>query len=78
MPIPTQLNSLTPASQISTLTLGMFVGFVSDNFDERIKQKIFDTEIVVENEKITFETKAYQKIPQILSFVNKQGKDKMK
>ena len=56
----------------------MFVGSVSDNFDERIDQKIFHAEIVVDNEKVAAETKAYQKIPQILSFVDEQGEDKMK
>ncbi len=76
--ISTQLDSLIPASKISTLTQGMFVGSVSDNFDERIEQKIFHAEIVVDNEKIASETKAYQKIPQILSFVNEHGEDKMK
>lgn len=76
--ISTQLDSLIPASKISTLTQGMFVGSVSDNFDERIEQKIFHAEIVVDNETVATETKAYQKIPQILSFVNEQGEDKMK
>ncbi len=76
--ISTQLDSLIPASKISTLTQGMFVGSVSDNFDERIEQKIFHAEIVVDNEKVATETKAYQKIPQILSFVDEQGEDKMK
>ncbi|MGV3460236.1 MAG: conjugal transfer protein MobC [Flavobacterium sp.] len=76
--ISTQLDSLIPASKISTLTQGMFVGSVSDNFDERIEQKIFHAEIVVDNERVASETKAYQKIPQILSFVNEQGEDKMK
>ena len=76
--ISTQLDSLIPASKISTLTQGMFVGSVSDNFDERIEQKIFHAEIVVDNEKVTAETKFYQKIPQILSFVDDQGEDKIK
>ncbi|CAA7193952.1 conjugal transfer protein MobC [Chryseobacterium potabilaquae] len=76
--ISTQLDSLIPASKISTLTQGIFVGSVSDNFDERIEQKIFHAEIVVDNEKVASETKAYQKIPQILSFVDEQGEDKMK
>ena len=44
--ISTQLDSLIPASKISTLTQGMFVGAVADNFDERIEQKIFHAEIV--------------------------------
>ncbi|PLK43953.1 conjugal transfer protein MobC [Emticicia sp. TH156] len=76
--ISTQLDSLIPASKISTLTQGMFVGSVSDNFDERIEQKIFHAEIVVDTEKVAAESKAYQQIPQILSFVNEQGEDKMK
>ncbi|TRW23640.1 conjugal transfer protein TraG [Flavobacterium zepuense] len=76
--ISTQLDSLIPASKISTLTQGMFVGAVSDNFDERIEQKIFHSEIVVDTEKVTAEEKRYQKIPDIRSFIGKDGKDTMK
>lgn len=76
--ISTQLDSLIPASKISTLTQGFFVGSVSDNFDERIEQKIFHAEIVVDNEKVASETKRYQKIPEILSFIDEKGKDNMK
>jgi hypothetical protein len=76
--ISTQLDSLIPASKISTLTQGVFVGAVSDNFDERIEQKIFHAEIVVDNGKVAAETKAYQKIPEILFFVNDTGEDMMK
>lgn len=76
--ISTQMDSLIPASKISTLTQGMFVGAVSDNFDERIEQKIFHAEIVVDNDKVAAETKAYQKIPQILSFTDENGEDNMK
>ncbi|WP_037315937.1 conjugal transfer protein MobC [Salegentibacter sp. Hel_I_6] len=76
--ISTQLDSLIPASKISTLTQGIFVGAVSDNFNERIEQKIFHAEIVVDNEKVTAENKAYQKIPQILSFTDENGSDNMK
>lgn len=75
--ISTQLDTLIPASKISTLTQGMFVGSVSDNFDERIEQKIFHAEIVVDNEKVSAETKAYKKIPQILSFTDENGNDNM-
>ena len=56
----------------------MFVGSVSDNFDERIDQKIFHAEIVVDNKMVAAEIKAYQKIPQILSFVDENGVDYMK
>lgn len=76
--ISTQLDSLIPASKISTLTQGVFVGAVSDNFKERIEQKIFHAEIVVDNEKVAAETRKYQKIPQIRSFTNSQGEDQMK
>jgi len=76
--ISTQLDSLIPASKISTLTQGMFVGAVSDNFNERIEQKIFHAEIIVDNEKVASETKNYQKIPSIQSFKNKNGIDQMK
>jgi hypothetical protein len=49
--ISTQMDSLIPQSKISTLTQGMFVGAIADNFDERIKQKMFHCEIVVDNAK---------------------------
>lgn len=76
--ISTQLDSLIPASKISTLTQGMFVGAVADNFDERIEQKIFHAEIVVDNDKVAAETKAYKKIPQIRTFSKENGEDTMK
>jgi hypothetical protein len=75
--ISTQLDSLIPASKISNLTQGMFVGAVSDNFDERIEQKIFHAEIVVDNAAVARETKNYQKIPDILDFRDADGNDTM-
>jgi len=75
--ISTQLDSLIPASKISNLTQGMFVGSVSDNFDERIEQKIFHAEIVVDNEAVARETKAYKPIPVIAEFNDNEGNDKM-
>ena len=75
--ISTQLDSLIPASKISNLTQGMFVGAVSDNFDERIEQKIFHAEIVVDVAKVTAETKAYQPIPIIAEFLNEDGSDSL-
>lgn len=76
--ISTQMDSLIPASKISSLTQGMFVGAVSDNFDERIEQKIFHCEIIVDNERVAVETKAYRKIPVITNFVDEKGVDHMK
>jgi hypothetical protein len=75
--ISTQLDSLIPASKISNLTQGMFVGSVSDNFDERIEQKIFHAEIVVDNEAVAREIKAYKPLPVIAEFLDKEGNDKM-
>ena len=76
--ISTQLDSLIPASKISNLTQGMFVGAVSDNFDERIEQKIFHAEIVVDSAKVSAEMKAYQPIPIIADFTNEDGSDNLK
>ena len=76
--ISTQMDSLIPASKISNLTQGMFVGAVSDNFDERIKQKIFHAEIVVDSNKVSAEMKAYQQIPTIADFTNQDGSDNLK
>jgi hypothetical protein len=75
--ISTQLDSLIPASKISNLTQGMFVGAVSDNFDERIEQKIFHAEIVVDNAKVSTEIKNYRKIPILTNFINTEGVDLM-
>ena len=76
--ISTQMDSLIPASKISNLTQGMFVGAVSDNFDERIDQKIFHAEIVVNSAKVSAEMKAYQPIPTIADFINEDGYDNLK
>ena len=75
--INTQMDSLIPPSKISTLTQGMFVGAVSDNFDERIDQKIFHAEIVVDNAKVAKETNAYKTIPIITDFTDENGNDIM-
>ena len=56
----------------------MFVGAVSDNFDERIDQKIFHAEIVVDVAKVSAETKAYQPIPIIADFTNENGSDSLR
>ena len=76
--INTQMDALIPPSKISGLTQGMFVGSVSDNFDERIEQKIFHCEIVVDSAKVKQEEKAYKPIPIITDFTDSDGKDCMK
>lgn len=76
--ISTQMDSLIPQSKISTLTQGMFVGAIADNFDERIEQKMFHCEIVVDSAKVTAETKEYKSIPVITDFMDKNGNNTMK
>ncbi len=56
----------------------MFVGAVSDNFDERIDQKIFHAEIVVDVARVSAETKAYQPIPIIADITNENGSDSLR
>lgn len=75
--ISTQLDSLIPASKISTLSQGMFVGAVADNFGEKIEQKIFHAQIIVDTEKVANETKNFKPIPQIRSFLSESGADIM-
>ena len=76
--INTQMDSLIPTSKISGLTQGMFVGSVSDNFNERIEQNIFHAEIVVDTEKVKREESRYQKLPIINDFLDADGNDCMK
>ena len=76
--INTQMDSLIPPSKISSLTQGMFVGSVSDNFTERIEQKIFHAEIMVDADKVKREEAAYKKIPIITDFTDENGNDRMK
>lgn len=76
--INTQMDSLIPPSKISGLTQGMFVGSVSDNFTDRIEQKIFHAEIVVDTDKVKREESRYQPIPIINDFKDTNGNDCMK
>ena len=75
--INTQLDSLIPASKIANLSQGTFVGAVADNFDEKIEQKIFHAEIVVDHARISAEEKAYRRIPVINDFKDRNGNDIM-
>lgn len=76
--ISTQLDNLIPASKIANLSQGMFVGAVTDNFEERIEQKIFHAQIVVDNDRVKRETSRYEPIPEIINFSDTDGKDIMK
>lgn len=72
--ISTQMDSIIPASKISTLTQGTFVGAVADNFDQQIERKLFHAQIVVDAEKVKKETKNYVPIPPVLDW----SEEKMK
>ena len=71
-------KDLVNSALISPKGQGMFEGAVSDNFDERIEQKIFHAEIVVDSTNVSAEMKAYQPIPMIVDFKNEVSSDNLK
>ena len=70
--LSTQLDSMIPASKISGLTQGTFVGAVADNFGEEIEQKVFHARIVVDAAQTKREQQAYQDIPEMANFTDSQ------
>ena len=56
----------------------MFVGAVADNIDQPIEQKIFHARIDLDTRRITAETAAYVPIPELASFVDENGTDRIK
>ncbi|WP_018359119.1 conjugal transfer protein MobC [Porphyromonas levii] len=64
--ISTQMESLIPASKISTLTQGTFVGVVADDINQPIEQKIFHSHIIVDVKKVKEEESKYIKEMPIL------------
>lgn len=66
--ISEQNDTMIPASKISTLTQGTFVGAVADNFGEEISEKIFNAKIVIDNEAVKEEEAAYQPLPIFYNF----------
>ncbi|MDF7815114.1 conjugal transfer protein MobC [Hymenobacter sp. YC55] len=75
--LSTQLDQMIPASKISNLSQGTFVGAVADNFGEEISQKVFHAKIEVDVVKTKREEAAYAPIPHITSFADPiTGEDK--
>lgn len=70
--ISEQNDIMIPASKISTLTQGTFVGAVADNIGEEISQKIFNAQILIDINSVKAEEKAYQPLPTFYSFDNKK------
>ncbi len=66
--ISEQNDTMIPASKISTLTQGTFVGAVADNFGEEISEKIFNAKIIIDNEAVKEEEAAYQPLPTFYNF----------
>ncbi|SDH13078.1 conjugal transfer protein MobC [Mucilaginibacter gossypii] len=60
-----QLEAAVPASRISALSSGEFVGLVADNPDEKIELKAFHCEIVNDHEALKKEAAAYQPLPAV-------------
>ncbi|MEO6521016.1 MAG: conjugal transfer protein MobC [Mucilaginibacter sp.] len=60
-----QLEYAVPASKISALSSGQFVGMVADDPDNKIQLKVFHNEIQNDHEAIKQEEKAYRPIPVI-------------
>ena len=73
----TQLDALIPPSKISNLTQGMFVGSVADNVDQPLPQKIFHARIELDSAAIQAEERCFVPIPQISSFLDEEGTDRM-
>lgn len=59
----TQLDFAIPASKISTLSSGEFVGLVADNPDEKIDLKVFHNAIVNDHDALKAESDNYKAIP---------------
>jgi len=65
-----QLDSAIPASRISNLSSGEFVGAVSDTPTQRIKLKAFAGEIITDFNAIKKEEAGYKEIPVIRNIDN--------
>jgi hypothetical protein len=65
-----QLEMAIPASRISSLSSGEFVGMVADNPEQKIDLKGFCAEIVIDHEKLAEEKNKLKKLPFISNVDN--------
>lgn len=63
----TQLDFAVPASKISTLSSGEFVGMVADDPQNKIDLKIFHNELINDHDAIREEESRYQQLPKLRS-----------
>lgn len=59
------LENAVPASKISGLSSGEFVGMVSDDPDNKIKRKMFHAEIVQDSKRLNEEINHFEEIPKV-------------
>ncbi|MBP6023835.1 conjugal transfer protein MobC [Ferruginibacter sp.] len=70
-----QLDAAIPASKIAALSSGEFVGMVADDPLEKIKLKMFHSEIINDHEKLNAEVSNYQDIPAVSKVTQQQVLD---
>jgi len=71
----TQLESAIPASTISNLSSGEFVGSVADNPDEKIALKTFHCEIINDHAALKAEEDAFVPIPNVRKITQQEVED---
>lgn len=70
-----QLDAAIPASKIAALSSGEFVGMVADDPLEKIKLKMFHSEIINDHEKLNAEVNNYRDIPAVTNVTQQQVLD---
>ncbi|MBS1735614.1 MAG: YWFCY domain-containing protein [Bacteroidetes bacterium] len=70
-----QLDAAIPASKIAALSSGEFVGMVADDPLEKIKLKMFHSEIINDHEKLNAEVSNYRDIPPVSNVTQQQVLD---
>jgi predicted secreted protein len=70
-----QLESAIPASRISALSSGEFVGMVADDPSEKIRLKMFHSQIINDTKAINQEMKGFVPIPQVTDVTQEQVMD---
>ncbi len=70
-----QLDFAIPASKISSLSSGEFVGMVADDPNEKIKLKKFHSEILNDTDKLNAEMKGFKNIPKVSDVTHEQVMD---
>jgi len=71
----TQMDYAIPAAKIAALSSGEFVGIVADNPDQKIKLKVFHSEIQNDHDAIAKEEAGYKAIPVIKKVTDEDVKE---